>query len=481
MDRVILAQLFRESFNRPESRIIRSGFFVSSACKNSQSARQNKLMTKTFRCASCSAPLDFTGSVTQKCDHCGSTVIAPHEMFYASNPAPFDDLGELKGRALKIAEAQRLIHAGKKLDAIKVFREAFGTGLNEAKDAIESIERGESVDVSGFRIQSSNQPEIKLEIDGAEIGKTAKKVAKFVAIGGVIVAAGALLLAAAVTYFTLSAGRTNPIATASNVPAATTPEARSAEASPFVELLRFGGEGNGEGRFKDNRHVAVDGKGRIYSSDYSPMQVQVFDAERKFLTRWKPEEGINLYDLAADRDGNLFVANDRGVFKYEGETGKLIEKADRVYPRGLALTDGKVIVTEGKSFSIFDRSLKLIKKVENAAEQANSTFGFDKVAVDGEGTIFMLGRTEKDVFKFSSDGKYLNRFSHGGNSANSIAVDPTGRLFVAETSRIIVLDATGKKIDDIEAYQAFGMVFDQAGELFVASRPFVVKFSINLE
>jgi hypothetical protein len=438
-------------------------------------------MTKTFRCASCSAPLDFTGSVTQKCDHCGSTVIAPHDMFYAASPSPFDDLAGLKGRALKIAEIQRLIHAGRKLEAIKCFREAFGTGLKEAKDAVEAIERGESLDVSGFRIQSSRHPEIKIDIDGAEVGKAAKKVGKFVAIIGGIVAIGALMIAAAVTYFTLSAGRSTQIATASNVASASTPEAKAVEASPFMEMLRFGGEGNGEGRFIDNRHVAVDGKGRIYSSDYSPMHVQVFDSEGKFLNRWKPGEGVNLYDLAADRDGNLFVANDRGVFKYEGETGKLVAKADRVYPRGLALTDGKVIVTEGKALSIFDRSLKLIRKIENAAEQASSTYGFEKVAVDGQGTLFMLGRTEKDVFKFTIDGKYLTRFPHGANSANSIAVDPKGRVFVAETSKIRVLDASGKTLDEIDAYQAFGLAFYSDGELFLASRPFVVKFSLNLE
>src|SRR5688572_17554455 len=99
-------------------------------------------MTRTFNCASCSAPLDFTGEVMQKCEHCGSTVIAPHEMFYVNNPSPFADLSSLKGRALKIAEIQRLIHAGKKIEAIKVFRESFGTGLKEAKDAVEAIERG---------------------------------------------------------------------------------------------------------------------------------------------------------------------------------------------------------------------------------------------------------------------------------------------------------------------------------------------------
>ena len=440
-------------------------------------------MTRTFNCASCSAPLDFTGSVTQKCDHCGSTVIAPHEMFYAENSAPFDDLASLTGRALKIAEVQRLIHAGKKIEAIKIFREAFGTGLKEAKDAVEAIERGESVDVSGFRIQSSKTPDIKIDIDGAEIGKAAKNVGKVVAIVGGLAAIGALVVAAVAVYFTFSTRSSSTMAThVSSSPTMATPEAKAETASPFFEMLRIGGEGNGEGRFKDNRHVAVDGKGRIYSSDYSPMRIQVFDAEGKFVNAWKPEEGTNLYDLAAERDGNLFVANDRGVFKFEGESGKLIAKLTGVNPRGIALApDSRLIVIEGRSFSIFDRSLKLIKKIENAAEQASTTSGFDKVAADGEGTLYMLGRAEKDVFKFSADGKYLNRFMHSGNSANAIAVDPAGRLFVAETSSIKVLDANGQKLADLKAFQAFGLAFNGDGEMFLASRPYVVKYQLDLE
>jgi len=438
-------------------------------------------MTRTFNCASCSAPLDFTGAVTQKCEHCGSTVIAPHDMFYAANPAPFNDLESLSGRAQKIAEVQRLIHAGKKIEAIKVFREAFGTGLKEAKDAVEAIERGESLNISGFRIQSLHPREIKIDIDGAEIGKAAKGVGKVVAIIGGVIALGALAVAAVVVFFVFSRSRTTPVPTVSSPPPASSPEAKAAETSPFSELMKLGGEGNGDGKFKDNRHVAVDGKGRIYSSDYSPMQVQVFDAEGKFLNRWKPEQGLNLYDLAADRDGNLFVANDRGLYKFEGESGKLLAKDDRIQPRGLALSSyGRLIVIEGKSFSIVDKNLKLIKKVDDAAEQSSSTFGFDKGAVDGEGTIYMIGRNEKDVFKFSADGKFLNRFPYLGTSANAIAVDPVGRIFVAETSTIKVLDATGQKLADLKAYQAFGLTFNPEGEMFLASRPYVVKYRIDL-
>ena len=66
-------------------------------------------MTKTFNCASCSAPLEFEGTTIQKCRYCGSTVIAPPELFYSSGPSPFGDFSSLTGKALRIAEIDQLI------------------------------------------------------------------------------------------------------------------------------------------------------------------------------------------------------------------------------------------------------------------------------------------------------------------------------------------------------------------------------------
>lgn len=437
-------------------------------------------MAKTFNCPSCSAPLDFSGAVTQKCAHCGGSVIAPHEMFYAGNASPFDDLSSLKGRALKIAEVQRLIHSGNKIEAIKVFREAFGTGLKEAKDAVEAIEWGESVDISSFRIQSSSPQPLKINIDTKEIGRAATSVGKVVLAISVVAVVGVLGIGAAVLWFAFPRSEATTVMSSPSAPE-TKPEAKAAEASPLTEELKIGGEGNAPGRFKDNRHVAVDGMGRIYSSDYSPIRIQVFNADGTFLNQWVPEDGNNLYGLAADREGNLFVTNNRGVFKYEGESGKLIGKLDKVYPRGLALSwDGRIVVTEGRSFSVYDKALRLINKFADAAERVNSSFGFSEVAVGGDGTIFMLGRTDKDVFKFTMDGKFLDRFPHGGNSPNGIAIDPTGRIFISDTSSIKILDAAGNKLADIKAFQAFGITFAPNGELFLANRPFVTKYTLEL-
>ncbi len=434
-------------------------------------------MTKSFNCASCSAPLEFEGTTMQKCRYCGSTVIAPPELFYASGANPFGDFSSLTGKALKIAEIDQLIHRGEKIEAIKLFRETFGVGLAEAKEAVERMERGESVDISGMQVRSTRVAAAedieKVKKIGMTIGGSilATIVISVLVIGGVTVA---------IVYFSLAAIDSKPgVANVGSSPA--TPGTPRPTATPdATEVLKIGGEGTGAGRFKDNRHVAVDGRGRIYSSDYSPHRIQVFDADGKFLNQWGPESGSNLYDLIADREGNVYLANDRGVFKHEGETGKLLAKAERTYPRGMAMTwDGKIAITTRNSIVLLDPALQVIGEWKDAAEKANSTFGFEKIAADGSGYLYALDDHSNEICKFSADGKFLDRFPSESGSPNAISVDPQGRIFVSDTSEINVLDTSGHLLKTFKSNQAFGLTFDQQGNLYIATRPYVVKQKLN--
>jgi hypothetical protein len=415
----------------------------------------------------------------QKCPFCGSSVIVPSEMFYppAGRHANVD-FSSLTGRALKIAEIQREIQRGNKINAIKIFRETFGTGLKEAKDAVEAMERGESVDISGMQVQS-----IDLRANPETLD--AVKKAGF-AIGGSIL--GTVLLVTlfivgmivAIFYFTFSSVNRH----LSTLP---TPGSRgnAAVGTPTPtpdaeEVLKFGGEGTGAGKFKDNRHIAVDGRGFMYSSDYQGGRIQVFDAGGKFVTQWTAEAGMNLYDMAADRKGNLYIANNKGVSMFEGETGKLLNKSDSYYVQGMALAlDGKVIVAANRGITILGPDLKTIQEFKDAAERANTTAGFREIAVDGNNNIYALDSSKGDICKFSADGKFLNRIPTGATSPNGIAIAPSGRIFVSDVSSILVFDENGQKIKSFKATQAFGMAFNDAGELFVASRPYVIKYKLN--
>lgn len=437
---------------------------------------------ETFKCPSCSAPLEFEGKPMQKCPFCGSSVIAPSELFYRPSGGTPVDLSSLTGRALKIAEIQREIQRGNKINAIKIFRETFGTGLKEAKDAVEAMERGESVDISGMQVQSIN---LHADPQNLEVVKKAG-----LAIGGSILATvllttliivGAIL---AIFYFTFSS--VNRQLTSTSTPGtepgsrANVIATRSTPAPDAEEVLKFGGEGTGAGKFKDNRHIAVDGGGFIYSADYQGGRIQVFDAAGKFSTQWTAEAGMNLYDMAADRKGNVYIANNKGVSMFEGATGKLLNKSDSYYIQGMArFLDGKLVVSMGRGLAILDANLKIVQEFKDASERASTTGNFREIAVDGNNNIYALDSHNGDICKFSADGKFLNRMPTGTSSPNAIAIAPSGRIFVSDTSNIYVFEESGQRIKSFKATQAFGMAFNDAGELFVASRPYVIKYKLN--
>ncbi len=410
----------------------------------------------------------------QKCEFCGTTVIVPAELFYSPGvTSPFADQSGLHGKAQKVAQIQNLIRSGKKIEAIKVFRETFGTGLAESKIAVEAMERGESFDVSpaqGMAATGTSSIDPKLVRKVGIVGGgaiLAAVVAMFVLITGIT----------AFVWFAVSSVEESEI-----TPTQPMPVGASSDPSGVVELLRLGGEGTGAGKFQDNRTIAVDGSGRIYSGDYSGGRIQVFDGQGKFVNQWTIKDGNNLYDLAASRDGTVYTVTNRGIHSYKGESGELLKSFSSLRLRGLTVgLDGKVYVVGREGITVFDKDLRAINEFENAGSDANASFGFEKIAVDGTGTMFLLDRKSPDIIKFSPQGKFLNRVPTEVRSPNSIAVDPTGRIYLADTSSIHAFSADGKEIAKSKSEQAFGVTFDTEGDMFVASRPFVIKQRLPLE
>ncbi len=441
-------------------------------------------MTQSFKCPSCSAPLEFEGKPMQKCRFCGSNVIVPSGTIQNSNvfgsfgEMNFGDLSSLTGKALKIAEIQKLIQSGNKIGAIKVFRETFGVGLKEAKDAVEAMERGEGIDISGMRVQTQS-----IHTINPQNVEAIKKAG--VAVGGSILATTIIIMlivvGAIVAVFYLVSSSVNKSLDRTFTSISNTTTKTSDKPKLADEILKFGGKGNGAGKFEDNRHVAIDGSGRIYSSDYQGGKIQVFDAEGKYLTQWIADPKMNLYQLCADRKGNVYILQNKGIFVYKGETGEPLVKVENYGYRSMALTlDGKIVAANSTGFTIFDSNLKVIQEFKDAVERASANGGFDLVAVDGNNQIYAVDRSKGDICKFSADGKFLNRFNAKALIApTSIAIDNKGRIFASNVSEIHVFDADGRPINSFPSTQAFGMVFNDADELFVAARPFVLKYKIN--
>jgi sugar lactone lactonase YvrE len=278
-----------------------------------------------------------------------------------------------------------------------------------------------------------------------------------------------------------------------NKPPRTTPPAKESKNTFATVLLNFGSEGIGPGMFNDARSIAVDGAGRIYVGEYTGGRIQVFDADGKFLTQWTiGDRKTILRGLTADRKGTVYLVHGGAIERYRGETGEKLGQVQ--YERSgfddVSTTADDGLVAAGQSnrddIVAFDANGKLVRTIPAAISSASGDSELDtRVAADGAGNVYALGRFNNAVFKFGRDGKFMTRFGGDGDQAGqirapySLAVDGYGRVYVGDMKGIQVFDANGRYLTLIELQGvAFGMDLNDKNELFVAARDHVIKFAL---
>jgi sugar lactone lactonase YvrE len=258
-------------------------------------------------------------------------------------------------------------------------------------------------------------------------------------------------------------------------------------------VLTFGSEGIGPGMFNDARSIAVDGTGRIYVGEYTGGRIQVFDPAGKFVSQWTiGDRKTLLRGLAVDRKGTVYAVHGGTISRHTGETGDKLGELE--YERSgfddvTAAANGGLVTAWHSSrddIVVFDSNGKAVRTIPAAISSASGDSELSmRVAVDGSGTIYALGRFNNGVFKFGRDGKFMNRFGSSGDkpgqfrSAYSIAVDGYGRVYVGDMKGIQVFDADGRFLALLELKgMAFGMVFNDKNELFVIARDHVNKYAV---
>ncbi|HYM00028.1 MAG TPA: 6-bladed beta-propeller [Blastocatellia bacterium] len=259
-------------------------------------------------------------------------------------------------------------------------------------------------------------------------------------------------------------------------------------------ILTFGHEGIGPGLFKDARCVAVDSSGRIYVGEYGERRIQVFDSTGKFTTQWMVRPEIAVHELAADRQGNVYVEGGGSIWRFEGSTGKELGHMD--YPGGswfndvVATADGGLVASHfvsGDDIIRFDRngrtSLVIRKAVSTQSDRPEPQV---HIAVDGLGNIYALSMFSNAVYKFSTDGKFISKFGSAGDEPGqfraplSIAVDGQGRVYVGDFKGVQAFDANGRYLGILKHTGVpLGMVVDDNNSLFVAARDHVVKIALK--
>lgn len=466
-------------------------------------------MPQPFKCPSCGGPLEYDGgNITIRCHYCTNSVIVPEEL--RTRPAVHHAPGaNWQAQLAKLAEIGQLIRSGNKIAAIKLYRETFQTDLREAKAAVESLAAGRPVEVSRSIEMGGHT-----HLDPRQVPNwpTQESLAAVKATGcgllvwGIAISAIVVVAGIGIAIYSINSARKSIQDTKAQRPA--TPE-RARPATPgmpspagsktttpaFASLiLEFGSEGIGAGQFKDSRSITVDGEGRIYMAEYTGGRVQVFDAAGKFITQWMVDPKMPLLQLAADRQGTVYVVQKGDISRYEGTTGKLLGKVEKAESGGyyddvcLALDGGMVAINRGEDIVRLNAEGRVVWMVkESISAQSGDSELSTRVAIDGLGNVYAMGRFNEAIFKFGPNGKFLTRFGGKGDqpgqfrALHAVTVDGQGRVYASDIKGIQVFDENGRYLDvfDLEKGLPFGMVFNDRNELFVAARTRVYKFAVN--
>lgn len=480
--------------------------------------------SQTFTCPKCGAPQDYRGgsAPTIQCSYCDTTLIVPEGLRTPTPNFGAFDPDEISREAAKLAEIKQLADGGNKIAAIKLYRETFHTGLREAKDAVEAIERGQNVQVAqiGFGTPQSFQvshggQDINISTTpggGVHISKSQSSGC----ITGIVIIVILIVIASIAVPIMLSVGAfaflmpvittqtDSQVADRSSIVVPTFPSPPTAVPTPlptpqFANVVsEFGGKGTGAGKMQDARAIAVDNNGNVFVAEYIGGRVQVFSDAGKFKTRCLIDPDAATPSIAADRSGNLYVLQGVTITKYDAATCKELD----VFPPALGESyehiavdaDGTLFATmtgnQKDSIVRLNSGGRATVVVDSAISGQLNRYELDpELAIDGSGNLYVLGSFASQVFKFDRNGKFVDSIGGRGNepgqfsAVNAIAVDPQGRIYVSDNKGVQVFSPDGRYLDvfDIPKSVASGMAFDDEGNLWVAAREQVYELEIDRE
>ncbi len=249
------------------------------------------------------------------------------------------------------------------------------------------------------------------------------------------------------------------------------------------EVLRFGKEGIGPSQMTRVESVAVDPEGFIYVGDWELARVQRFSPEGK-LERLVYVESDRIESIAYERSGVLFVVGLYHMFRYDAKTLKPLGEVERpgngnylaVAPRP---GGGVIAVLQAPNHSddiaLLDKEGKVERIFHGAIDKvAEYMVRSPFVTMDGQGFFYVADEGNHAIFKFSPEGRYINRFGYAGHPPGDsetdfqgLAVDRQGQLWVSGWSTLNLVTPDGRPRQAYEM-SAYGLAVNDKNELYVA-------------
>ncbi len=279
------------------------------------------------------------------------------------------------------------------------------------------------------------------------------------------------------------------------------------------KLVRtLGTRGKEEGNFISPVAVAVDPQKRVYVCDSMKCNVQVFDAEGKFLygvgkfgKDSNDSKDVNFLmpvSLAVDQGGNLVVLDAKTcTVQIIGKMGQLITKFGEpaspttgkieigtggfFHPQAIALDDKDNIYvsdTGNHRIRVFNPAGKVLNKFGIQGARLGEFNNPAGLTMDGAGNLLVVDEKNYRVQIFSARGVFKNKFGKRGTGRGEFAApigvttDTKRNIFVTDRDlRIQVFDSEGYYLTDFGTPQGnykiapkyYGIATDSENSVYV--------------
>ena len=188
----------------------------------------------------------------------------------------------------------------------------------------------------------------------------------------------------------------------------------------------FGLEGDELHKLKEPWGIASNRRGELIVSDYKEDQVKVYDKAGKFLHAFRPPPQTHIYDVATDRNGNIYVLS--FMKKAEDEEWTL-------------------------KVSVHDDASKL-RRTFDVRKDALEMFSYiSPLAVSDRNKVMVLGRLHSGKYGkyvvdvYETDGRFVRSFGEGiFKSASAITAASEGRVMIVSGPTIHVLSEEGEQL-----------------------------------
>lgn len=260
----------------------------------------------------------------------------------------------------------------------------------------------------------------------------------------------------------------------------------------------FGGQGNGRGRFRSPRALALDSSGNIYVADTGNRLIQKLDSDGRFLHQFKIDSGgeeCSTCDLALMPNEESIVCmethvgtrahpstgNTVAIYSTEGTLKyKFTNKAMRCALCLAANSQGEIIISDYLVHSVFVYKVSgvLLRTIGDTACFNHPAF----ICIGENDTIFITDTNNNNVMQFDRDGRLLQSFGREGSSKGElyqpfgVATDGENILVVdSGNRRIQVFTRNGNFVSMIESRdepldQPRGLILTTDGHVLVADR-----------